>query len=518
MKQRFRWLQFTALILLLGSTAFYSGCAGTLDKAVMQSLETSFVGKTYLAKAYLGNRHMIEYSNNSTYRRNPVGVFIDPTSRIWYVTDSGFWEMGTSGDEYELARLLEIDRDLNYESFVQGIQPGQVVQVTKIDDKNDQVILEVETARPHDASKTYEVSTHGPMVPRASRIHFMLGKEQMQVFDPALLDPMIAHLLEPVPVLTTEQEQNAFIVEQFSTIPLGDLEQITGLPGAQVLEIYYTDVLSQTSLPAGIQKDVVRVLATQHGELRKKNSMWCRGAKITTSEEQTSLEVEYELQQFTDAFEYYSPTLRASLLFFSGIAPFAKSVGTALLSDPDVPLNEVEPHLSHITMRFSYLFVDKEGKQLQEEVQSIIPVAILNQYVQQGIEAQELADNSKIFMDDELIQVSSIALDVVEGLDMSGKKTWKNVYLQITDWDHEYDSKNKRFTVKGEVKNTGTWIAKDVEVKVVGKNSGGLKVTERSTTLYGLLKPGQTESFSLTLDAKNVYRLAVSIDEWKMID
>lgn len=518
MKQKFRWLQSLALILLIGSAALYSGCAGTLDKAVVESLETSFVGKTYLAKVYLGNRHMIEYSNNSAYRRSPVGVFVDPTSRVWYATDAGFWETGTSGEEYEFARLLEIDRDLNYESFVQGIQPGQVVQVTKIDDRNDQVIFEVETARPHDASKTYEVSTSGPMAPRASRIHLMLGKEQMQVFDPALLDPMITHLLEPLPVLTTEQEQKDFIVEQFSTIPLGDLEQITGLPAAQVLEIYYTDVLSQTSLPSDIQKDVARVLAAQHGELRQKNYMWCHGAKISTAEDQTSLEVEYELQQFTNAFEYYSPKLRASLLFFNGIAPFAKSVGTALLSDPGVPLDKVEPHLSHITMRFSYLFVDKEGKQSREEVRSIIPVAALNQYVQQEIEAQELADHSKIFTDDELIRVSSIALDVVEGLDMPGKKTWKNVYLRITDWEHEYDSKNKKFTVKGEVKNTGTWIAKDVEIRVVGKSSAGAKVTERSTTLSGLLKPGQTQSFSLTLDAKNVYRLAVSINEWKMID
>jgi hypothetical protein len=53
---------------------------------------------------------------------------------------------------------------------------------------------------------------------------------------------------------------------------------------------------------------------------------------------------------------------------------------------------------------------------------------------------------------------------------------------------------------------------------VVGKKSGGKKVREQSTTLYGFLRPGEKKSFSVTLKSEDVSYVSTSIEEWETVD
>ena len=135
-----------AIAAALCGSVFYGGCGGPLDKALRQSLNTEFVGKTYLAKTYLGSQYTLAYTNNLVDGRSTTGVFIDSTYEPWYETDASFFDLNdraTFGKRYTLEKLQRIDLDINHDSFAQGIQAGQVVTVTKIDDKKDQVVFEV---------------------------------------------------------------------------------------------------------------------------------------------------------------------------------------------------------------------------------------------------------------------------------------------------------------------------------------------------------------------------------------
>lgn len=498
-------------LALIGILVLFAGCAGPLDTATKQALQTSYMGKTYVASTYFGSRYLIEYTNNSVNRRSPIGTFVDASGKAWYATDAGWFEGGTSGDDYECAELQAIDRDLNFNSFVQGIEAGQLVTVTKIDDKNNQIVFEVETVRKHDASKTYEADANAPDMPRTARLHFVLGKDEMKTFNPAVLDQLAAHLLQPVPLLASDAQKQAFILEHYGKTPVADLAQIAKLSMPQVLEIGYANVLSQTALPADAQRNVATALISQYVEFQKKPSIRLADVRVKDVDDHKTLELAYELQHFTNSFEYYSPKLRASLLFFKGIAPFLKPIGAALDN------NEIDDLMPNVSAQFSYVFVDKTGKHSLETLSCVVPAAALTAYAQQKIEAQELADNARIMMGDELINVSSVALDAVEGLDLPGRKTWKTVEIDAK-WDSELNLKQKTITVHGKVKNSGTWIAKNIKIEVVGKNPYGLSVIERSTTLSGLLRPGETQNFSVELDAKNVHRISVKVDQWEMVE
>ena len=216
---------------------FFIGCAGPLDTATREALDLSFVGKTYLAKVYLGNRYNLDYTNNAVNGRNPTGVFIDQSLNYWYETDASFFEAGSSGREYSLEQLQEIDRDLNFDTFGQGIVPGQLVVIKKISDKRDQVIVQVRTVRRHQMTKKYGFSTRSKAKPRESRIHCVLGKDGMRNFDQTVVQRMLDQLLAPAPSLVTDAQKTAFILANYPNTPLDDLAKITGYLRENILKI-----------------------------------------------------------------------------------------------------------------------------------------------------------------------------------------------------------------------------------------------------------------------------------------
>ena len=106
---------YIVLFTLLG----FSGCAGPLDDATEQALRTDFTQDVYQAKVYLGNEEFLEYTNNSVDGRSPTGLCIDRNLEMWYETDASFWEAGSSGHTRTLRSLQMLDRDLNFDHYVQ---------------------------------------------------------------------------------------------------------------------------------------------------------------------------------------------------------------------------------------------------------------------------------------------------------------------------------------------------------------------------------------------------------------
>ena len=72
--------------------------------------------------------------------------------------------------------------------------------------------------------------------------------------------------------------------------------------------------------------------------------------------------------------------------------------------------------------------------------------------------------------------------------------------------------------IEGKVRNTGTWIARDVEITVEGYDKYGFTIRKESKTLGGFLKPGETESFTIKISTEDVKRVSKPVLEWKEVE
>ncbi|GAK51323.1 hypothetical protein U14_02566 [Candidatus Moduliflexus flocculans] len=484
---------------LSGMFFFVSGCAGPLDTAIKEGLKTSYIGKTYIAKTYLGSRYALQYSNNNPAMRSPVGVFTDASGRVWYKNDASFFEAGQMGGEVELRVLQYIDRDLNYDSFAQGIQAGQLVTIAGIEDKSDQIVLETQTLASHSASKTYDVSVNGAEALRASRIHLLLGKEQMQALDPASLDPLLAQLLEPAPILLSEQQNTEYILANYRVVPLADLAKLTSRTTAQVRETMYAFLLSMSSLPVEAQQRLTAACVEMGEELAEKYLMRLENIRISDEKGQTVLHIDIGLQDFAN-LTYDSVELRAGLLFFNGAVNVAAKLALAVFTgNPAFNLQDIEPHLGTIVVRYSYLYFNQDGKRSMESASSGIPLSALYEYLLDNIDAQQLAAASRILVDNKPVTVSASDIKAIEEKE---PKSWKRAQVVVEKgWKAEYQTKTQETIVTGSVKNIGNWIAKNIRVSAVGKQ-GKEDVSKQTTTLSGLVRPGELKSFTLILSAK----------------
>lgn len=486
-------------IVLSGMFFLVSGCAGPLDTAVKEGLKTTYVGKTYVAKTYLGSRYALQYSNNNPAMRSPVGVFTDVSGRVWYKNDASFFEAGQMGGEVESRVLQYIDRDLNYDSFAQGIQAGQLVTIAGVEDKSDQIVLEAQTLTSHSASKTYEVSVNGAEALRASRIHLLLGKEQMQALDPASLDPLLAQLLEPAPILLSEQQNTDYILANYRVAPLADLAKLTSRTTAQVRETIYAFLLSMSSLPAEAQQRLTAACVEMGEAWGGKYLMRLDNISVSGEKGETALHIDIGLQDFANLI-YDSAELRAGMLFFNGAANVAAKLALAVfIGDPAFSLQDIEAHVGTIVVRYSYLYFNKDGKRSMESVSSEMPVAALYEYLLENIDAQQLADASRILVNNKPVAVSASEIKAIEKKE---PKSWKRAQVVVEKgWKAEYQTKTQETIVTGSVRNTGNWIAKNISVSAVGKQ-GKEDVAKQATTLSGLVRPGELKSFTLILSAK----------------
>lgn len=499
------------VIIVLYCIVLLSGCAGPLDTATRQALDLSFVGKTYLAKVYLGNRYNLDYTNNSVDGRDPTGVFIDQALNYWYETDASFFELGSSGKHYTLEQLQAIDRDLDFDTFGQGIVPGQLVVIKKISDKPDKVIVTVRTVRKHEVTKKYGVSTSSRPRSRESRIHCVFGKDGMLNFDQRGLQPMLDQLLAPAPSLVTDDEKTAFILANYPDTPLDDLAKITGYLRENVLEIYYRYVLSQSHCAQELQEKLVEVLVESH-------DTWYRDSGIRLQDlsvDEGALILECAIQEISDSAIYHSPELRAGLVFFDGVTLLMKSLGKALaaasVQNPDLSFQQ-------LLVKCAYLYFDGQGQRFPETLTATIDAGDIRQFAESTITSQELANRSAILMGTTPVKISLSALAAVKNVKYKGSTTWKTVEVELWDWDYEEDEEEKMMIFEGEVRNTGTWIAEEVKITVEGYDKYGFEIRSKTITLGNLLKPGETASFTIKISTEDVKRFSKPILEWKEVE
>lgn len=475
--------------LLLWHSGFLTGCAGPLDQAARQALNATYRGNTYLAKAYLGSRCNLDYTNNSVAGRSPTGVFIARALIPWYETDASFFEAGSSGHEYTLEQLRAIDRDLDFDTFGQGILPGQVVAIKEITDKSDQLIFEVAT-----------VGRYQPnLKPRLSRIHCQLGKEGMTPLDQAGLQQMLAQLLTPVSAPVTEAQKHEFILAHYPAAPLADLVELTGFTKRDILTRAYLHLLSQSIWPKELQTKLAAVLAENQEAWEENRGLHVQNVHLA----ENAFELECAFQEIANAVMYHAPELRAAFLFFDKVSVLAQAFGQALAAMPAENSNSAWQKL---IVQVSYLYFDEQGQRFDENLTAAIAVTDLRQFAAADITSQELADRAEIRLGAAPVKISRSALDAVQNIKQAASATWKVVRVEIGEWGYHEKKADDVVILEGTVKNTGTWIAENVEITAQGYDKYGFAVRAASTTLYGTLKPGETESFTIKMSTAGVKR------------
>lgn len=501
-------------LLICGASLLFTGCAGPLTTIARQSLQSSFIGRTYIANVYLGSRYNVEYTNNSVDGRSPTGTFIDQASPLWYETDASFWDAGSSGDRFTLEELQAIDRDLDDETFAQGIRAGQIVKIADISDKSDQLVFEVETVRKHEIRKMYGVGGNAKPKPRKARIHVVLGKEQMQTFDENAVQPLLDQMLERAFEMTTDAEKTAYIQTHYAEWLVNDLAYLTGLPEKTVREIYYRDLLSRSQLDPDFQEKILPVLVNQPAILSRETGLHLQQVQVIDHQGTPALEITCEFQEISNAVAYYSTELRAGFLFFKKALRLAKPFGTALSQHLAAYPDAAPPDL---IFTCSYLYIDRQGQQFPESVTFTLKADDLRQYAENALTDQELADRSDLLIQDMPVSVSLSALEAVEHVASKESKIWKKVKVEFVDWEHEEDEANKVLHIEGEVRNTGNWLAKDVEVMAVGYDKYDFDIRKETTTVSGYLKPGQTESFKISMSTENLKRFKLFL-HWENVE
>jgi hypothetical protein len=510
MKKRLLTHPHDLLLMTLCSMVFVSGCTGPLDTATRERLNVEFVRDTYLARVYLGSRYSLEYTNNSVKGRSPTGVFIDPFFNYWYETDASFFERGSSGSRSMREELRAIDRDLDFESFAQGIVAGQLVVIKKLSDKSDQLVFDIETVRRHDVGKAYGVNIRSTTQPRASRIHCVVGKDGMLNLDWMLLQQMLAQLLAPVPSLVTEAQKQEFILANSPDTPLNDLIKLTGFTREKILGLYYTHVFSQSQFPPTFQKALSELLATHHNRWHQELGIRLQNVRV----DQNVLILECGMQEISNSAVYYTPELRAGLLFFDGVTVMAKPISHLL---PKLSVDDRNSSFQEVIVSISYPYFDERGRRFSETMTYTLSTTDLLQFAKTAINDQELADRSEILAGPDPVQISLSALEAVENMSQTRSMTWKEVQVEIEEWDYEEDPAEAIVKIEGEIKNTGTWIAEDVKVIANGYNTSGSRIRSESTTVYGLLKPGERKRFTITMSTEDMKRFKLFL-EWEVVE
>jgi hypothetical protein len=484
-----------------------TGCAGPLEEAMRQNLNATFVGQHYVANVSLGSRYYAEYTNNSIDGRHPIGVFVDQALMPWYETDAPFPESGSSGRTSSLDILQRADRDLDMFSFVQSIPPGQIVAITRLVDRSDQLIVEVETLEHYQVRKRYGISVGSRPQPRASRIHLIFGKEGMQQLDQALLQRMLDTVLSPLPLLTTKAEKDEFILSHFPNTSLYDLMQLTGYPEYEVLLRYYEGALSRGDFTPAFQQSMADMLARQY-------MLWLRNDGILLQDVRVgerTLVLDCAIQEMSQSFIYHSPELRAAYLFFKHVTHLLESLqSTISLLDSD---GNVE-----LLMTFSYPYINNFGQMFPEETAFRLPVNDLTQFAFSHIAGQELADHTYVTVNNAPTSISVDALEAVERLKRTVPVSWKEVEVDLVDWWYEENDSTDTILIRGEVRNTGTWLATDVTITVEGYDKYGLMAVKETTTLYGFLKPDDLQSFELEISMTRVKRLGRPRLTWQAVE
>lgn len=484
-----------------------TGCAGPLEEAIRQDLNDTFVGQQYVANVSLGSWYHVEYTNNSIDGRHPTGIFVDQALMPWYETDASFFESGSSGRAASPEILQDIDRDLDMFSFAQSILAGQIVAITRLVDRSDQLIVEVETLERYQGHKTYGISTGNRPQPRASRIHLMFGKEGMQQLDQALLQRILATVLSPLPVLTTAAEKDEFILSHFPNTSLYDLMQLTGYPEYEILIRYYEGALSRGNFVPTFRQNMADMLARQY-------TLWLRNDGILLRDVRTgehTLVLDCAIQEMSQSVIYHSPELRAAYLFFKHVTRLLESFQSAIL------LLDSDDH-GEVLVTFSYLYIDNFGHSFPEETAFRLQTDDVIQFAISNIGAQALADRTGIMVNNAPTSISQDALEAVERLKLTVPASWKEAEVELVDWWYEENNSTDTVVIRGEVRNTGSWLAADVTITVEGYDKYGLTAVEESTTLYGLLKPGELQSFELEIDMKKIERLRRPHLTWRAVE
>ena len=495
------------LCLFWGALFGFAGCAGPLDKATELALTADFTRHVYQTKVYLGSEHYLEYTNNSVVGRSPTGVFIDRDLSPWYETDASFWESGTSGHSWTLRSLQMLDRDLNFDHYAQGIGAGQLVRIHEFSDKSDQLIVSVETLGRYNAEKDYGSGPYGHSVPRAGRMHFLLGKEGMKPFDRETFEQMFEQLLVKLVPPATEAQRHEFILANFPKTPLADLFQFTGLSRKGILTVYYTSVLAHSELSSTLQEQFAEDLASA-------SEQWPQVLGIRVREFESGanfLNLRCEVQEISNSLMYHTPELRAGLLFFDGAIPLLKDIKGPLLNE------EMPRTFNHVTISFAYPYFDRAGRRSDEVLSLGIPLDALQRFLRAEQGEQELADRSEIFLGNNKLHVSLDAQKAVENMALAESTTWKDVAVEVSDYDYEEDENGEYWIITGEVVNRGNWIAKEIEVRVKGYSTYGSVLRTESTSIDDFLKPDQTKSFKIKLQHDDVKRFGFEV-EWKVVE
>jgi hypothetical protein len=322
---------------------------------------------------------------------------------------------------------------------------------------------------------------------------------------------MLDQLFTPVPTLVTEAQKQEFILSKYPGIPLNDLVKITGLSNRQILETYSTHILSQRQFPPNLQEKIVEVLVSNREVWYQNPGIRMRDMRVDGN----SLIFDCAIQEISNSVAYHSPELRAGLIFFDGITLLAKPLGNALAG---IPAGDLKSSFQELVIKFSYLYFDEQGWRFPENITYTIPVEDLRQFAESAITDQELADRSEILMGATPVDVSLSALEAIENIKQTRPTTWKVVQVEFEDWDYEENEDEEVVIIEGEVRNTGTWIAKDVEVTAEGYgNNYGFKIRSESTTLHGLLKPKETRSFTIKMSTENLRRFKLFLG-WKEVE
>jgi hypothetical protein len=382
--------------------------------------------------------------------------------------------------------------------------------IKKISDKRDKVIVTVRTVRRHEVTKKYGVSTSSRPKSRESRIHCVFGKEGMLSFDQMGLQQMLDQVLTPAPSLVTDAEKTAFILANYPDTPLDDLAKITGYLRENVLEIYYRHILSQSHFAPKVQEKLVDVLVKNH-------DAWYQDLGIRLQDisvDDGALILNCAMQEISDSVIYHSPELRAGLVFFDGVTlltkPFGKALAAASVQNPGLSFQQ-------LIVKFSYPYFDEQGQRFPETLTYTIAAEDLRQFGESTLNSQELAERSAILMGTTPVKINLSALTAVKNVKYKGSTTWKTVEVELWDWNYEEDEDEGIMIFEGQVKNTGTWIAAEVKITVEGYGKYGFTIRKESKTL-DLLKPGETESFTIKISTEDVKRFSKPMLEWKEVE
>ena len=166
-----------------------------------------------------------------------------------------------------------------------------------------------------------------------------------------------------------------------------------------------------------------------------------------------------------------------------------------------------QPPIAPAHRRFQHASSDIMELEL-DEARPDLPLAI----------QQELADRMHITTGSTPLHISLAALDAVERVKPTVPNTWKYVHVELEDWWQDDDQEPDLILVKGRVQNTGTWIAEDVTITVKAYNRSGLSIKTESTTLYGYLKPGDSENFEIKVNMEKIERVGRPRVTWTDVE